>query len=283
MDGELRDKLRSLFKSGYFLESARVGIRALNPVDAPPGWVSDEVYEALNAIPGPHERKKRTTVLRLAEAKAAGIAIRDIFDVEDTCSVSTWYGRKSPKVEIGWQDIPEVAHALQVAQRRAHMYYDSLEEQRLAVRRRILANTEDRLIEISGAAVEVLLDIMLDPEAHSDVRRKAAVDALTHASPDTAPKSKSEQQIEMHLDASGPSMRDIRNRSRRLPDRVIGDETAEPETVDALEFVVDGEAAPPPPPRGGLRVPGTKKLYAPPPEIPDNGNGHNGENIDDEP
>ena len=280
MDKELRDNLRQLFRSGYFLESAAAGLRALDPVEAPPKWVSEEMYDALNQIPGPHERKKRTTVLRIAEAKASGMPIRDVFGAEDTCSVSTWYGRKSPRVEIGWQDIPEVANALDVAQRRAHLYYDQLEEARLSIRRRVLANTEDRLVEISGAAVEVLFDIMLDPEAHSDVRRKAAVDALTHAAPETAPKAKSEQMIDMKLDASGPTMRDIRNRQRKLPDRVIGEEEAEPETVDVTEFAVEGV---PPPPRGGLKVPGSKKLYAPPPELSsDNGNGH-GEDVDDEP
>jgi uncharacterized Ntn-hydrolase superfamily protein len=138
----------------------------------------------------------------------------------------------------------------------------------MAMRRHILNDTQDRLTEISGMAVEVLVDVMLDPMTAGDVRRKAAVDALTHAAPETAPKGQTEQLIDLRVDTSGPSMRDIRNRPRRLPERVVGVGELESITVEAED---DEEDGPPPPPPGGLKVP-AQGLYDEPPVL--SGNGH---------
>jgi len=227
---------------------------------APPIWVDEELRDALDQIRDPHSRKKRTTVLRLAEAKATGGHVVDVFRSEDCCNMATWYGRsendKNWPGKLGWKDLPCIANALEIATRRAHWYQDRLEEERLAMRGRVLAETQDRLIEISGAAVEVLLDVMLNAD-NDDVRRKAAGDALTHAAPETAPKHQSEQDIILTA-GSGPSMRDIRNRARRLPDRVVAAELVE-EAMQETEGVA-------PPPQGGLRIPQTT-LYDPPPEI----------------
>lgn len=272
MDDEFRQKLRQAFREGYFLEASRAGLRGLNPDSAPPTWVDEELREALDVIDGPWERKKRTTVLRLAEAEAMGIGVQQVFKSEDCCSSPSWYGRPS-EGKPGWKDDLKISHAYDLAKKRAMWHYDRIEEERLAMRRRVLARTEDRLTEISTVAAEVLFDIMLDDEVHGDVRRKAAVDVLTHAAPETAPKAQQEQHINMAIDTSGPSMRDIRNRNRRLPHRVVGDGEGVEEAVAVA--VIDGEGGPPPPPSGGLRIPSAaKKLYSAPPELgPSNGNG----------
>lgn len=271
MDVELREQLRSMFRSGWFLEQARIGLRGVD-LDTPPSWLDEELREALNAIPGPHERKKRTTVLRVAASMASGVPIRRVFEAKDTCDRAIWYGRKLPEPKEGWKDVPEIEVALDMAREKAHRFYDDLEEERLAARRFVLMDTEDRLAEISPAAVEVLLDIMTDPEAASDVRRKAAVDALTHAAPETAPKRQGDDTVHLIVDTSGPSMRDIRKRARRLPGRTI-DVDGAPREEPALELVADGEEdGPPPPPPGGLRVP-NRGLYEAPPTIA-SGNGH---------
>lgn len=271
MDEQLRTKLQAVFKEGYFLERQRAVLGGLNPIGTPPAWMDEELQLALDAIGSPHERKKRTTVLRVAEAKASGVAIRPLFLSEDCCTPPIWYGRQTgPDIRVGWQDQPEIAAALTLALRKAHAYYDSLEEQRMMMRRQILDETQDRLTEISGAAVEVLMDIMLDPQAASDVRRKAAVDALTHAAPETAPKS--DQHMDVSVTTTGPTMRDVRNRKRRLPDRVVDmDVESVPDPVPALEAVQGSDDdGPPPPAPGGLTIPKTS-LYDAPPVISDNG------------
>ena len=271
MDDELRRQLQEMFRAGYFLDRQKAALRGLNPVDAPPSWIDEELRDALDAIEGPHERKKRTTVLRLAEAKAQGLSVKNVFDSEDCCSSPIWYGRKKPFEKEGWMEYPDIAAAYALAERKAHAFYDHMEEQRMAMRRHILDDTQDRLTEISGAAVEVLLDIMLDDTAASDVRRKAAVDALTHAAPETAPKGQTEQKIDLGISTTGPSMRDIRNRQRHLADRVVDADVTVPDGVPVLEIEA-GADGPPPPPPGGLKIPQAPGLYdAPPTIVSDNG------------
>lgn len=272
MDEDLRSQLREVFKAGYFLERQRATLRGISPIDAPPPWLTEEVRNALDAVQEPHSRKKKITLLRIAEAQASGAFVKEIFKSQDCCSDAIWYGRFSPERKIGWMDFPDIALAFALAKKSAHAYYDSMEEQRVVMRRKILDETQDRLTEISGAAVEVLFDIMIDEETASDVRRKAAVDTLTHAAPETAPKS--EQRVDVNVaTTAGPTMRDIRNRQRKLPGRVVDGGAAE-EEVPVLAFEgAEGNASdgPPPPPRGGLRVPEGMDLYLPPENISDNG------------
>lgn len=273
MDEGLRSRLREVFKAGYFLERQRATLRGISPIDAPPPWLTEEVREALDAVQEPHSRKKKITLLRIAEAQASGVCVKDIFKSPDCCSDAIWYGRHSPERKLGWMDMPDIAPALTLAKKSAHAYYDSLEEQRVVMRRKVLDETQDRLTEISGAAVEVLFDIMVDEETASDVRRKAAVDTLTHAAPETAPKS--EQRMDVNVaTTAGPTMRDIRSRQRKLPGRVVEGEVAEREEAPALEWEGASGASndgPPPPARGGLRIPGEAGLYDLPPVISDNG------------
>lgn len=276
MDADLREQMREMFQGGYFLEQTRANVEEIS-VDTTPSWLDEELRDALNEIPGPHERKKRTTVLRLAAAMASGVPIRNVFVSKDTCDRGNWYTRQSPVHKTGWNEIPEVANALELARRKAHGFYDDLEAEGLALRRRILFQTETRLAEISGAAAETLLDVMMDPDVASDVRRKAAVDTLTHAAPETAPKGQKDDTIHLTVGQDGPSMRDIRTRSRKLPGRVI-DLEGEPEEEVVVEMM-EGDTGPPPPPPGGLVVP--KGLYEAPPTLTSD-NGHGEEEEGDE-
>lgn len=271
MSENVREELRRLFENGYFLEARRAALKTVG-VDSPPIWMTMELQESLDEIEGPHERKKRTTVLRLAEAAANDTPARQVFASKDCCSGPIWYGRttgdKTHGEVPGWKDDPQIAASFELAKRLAHWHQDELEKDRQAMRRQILSKTETRLAEISGAAVEVLLDVMLSDESAPDTRRKAAVDALTHAAPETAPKSQAEANLDISLDTSGPSMRDIRNRPRRLEGRVVAPEDEEIEEL-VVEGVVGDEAAPPP--VGGFPLPMIQN--EPPPETGSNGDG----------
>lgn len=263
--------LRQMFKEGYFIERAHARMSNISP-DAPPVWMSLEVQEALNAITGEHIRKKRTTILRLAEAEASGTSKRSVFASPDCCNSAAWYGRtgrtEGYDEQPGWKDDEAIAYAFELCRRRAHWYYDQLEEERIAMRRDVLAAAEDRLAEIAPAAVEVLFDVMLDAEL-DDVRRKAAVDALTHASSATAPKSKAETDVALEIRGGGVSMRDIRHRQRNMePGGTNGDDIIEGEAVTVA-----------PPALGGLRVPMTAD--AEPPEFTSH-NGDHGDGPDEE-
>lgn len=213
---EMLSRLKERFKEGRFLESELARIQVLDPVETPPSWVSFEVMQALNKIKDPWNRKKRLTVLRVAEALASGLPIRHVFDSDDTCSTPTWYGNKNHG-QPAWREQPDIANALEVARRAAQRYYDEQEIKRLKFRSRVLHTSQDRLAELTQLAVESLGFLMVASES-DETRRKAAVDVLTHAAPETAPKSQDQRRLELHMDGDGMTMRDILNRERRMPD-----------------------------------------------------------------
>ena len=67
------------------------------------GQLPAEVRALLAAIPGPHQAKKRRTVVRLAFARANEEPLATVFKAADTCDSRVWWQK--------WQYIPEVLAA----------------------------------------------------------------------------------------------------------------------------------------------------------------------------
>lgn len=205
------------YRRGHWAWTEQRRLQLWNPLGAPTAWMTAEVQDALDAIPEPHTRKKRCTVLRLAEARALGLGVRAVFDQEDTCNAVTWYGRKGD----GWKDEPAIKEALEIATKRAQWWQDQEEAQRITMRGRQLAATQDELVDLSKLATETLADLMMNAGSEK-VRLEAAETVLDRAAAETAKKLTVEADVTSG-ERRGPSMADIRRRQRQRGAQ--GDET----------------------------------------------------------
>lgn len=133
-------------------------------------WMTPEIRRLLNGIPGPHEAKKRRTVILLAFAYASSEPINPIFERPDTCAGQIWWTK--------WQHIPEVAQALEACKARARDWVDSetvaIEEQRRRERRRLIA-------EYSAKAPAALAQVMAGSDQKGADRINAAVTLINLA------------------------------------------------------------------------------------------------------
>jgi len=164
-------------------------------VEYQPAWLTDELNKLLDNVGGgPHHRKRRTTILRLAEGAAIGRTETDTLKLPDTCTRSTWYGQGRPDGEggwirePGWRDDPAMQAALEAATRRAHWYQDHTEARRIAKRQEDVARAKDRLAELAHVAAQTL-GVLLGQDTADDTRRKAANDILDRADESTASKA----------------------------------------------------------------------------------------------
>lgn len=142
-------------------------------IDAQPQgwqWITPEIRALLDAIPGPHEVKKRRTVILLAFAYANSEPVAPIFDQPDTCAQRIWWTK--------WQHIPEVAAALDACRLRARDCVDqetvAIEEQRRRERRRAIA-------EYSAKAPAALATVMDGADQKGADRINAAVTLMNLA------------------------------------------------------------------------------------------------------
>lgn len=133
-------------------------------------WMTPEIRRLLDAIPGPHEIKRRRTVILLAAAYASSEPVNLVFDRPDTCANQIWYTK--------WQHIPEVAQALAACQLAARDWVDletvSIEEQRRRERRRAIA-------EYAAQAPAALATVMAGADQKGADRINAAVTLMNLA------------------------------------------------------------------------------------------------------
>lgn len=150
-----------------------------------PDWMSGEVEAALRQVGMDRTQSVRslmhTTILRLAYAHATKQPMAPVFDLPDTCSETTWYGRnRRGGRKPGWSHDPSVVNALEVATERARRWEDT---------RISRALTEARLILVEStpdAARELKRQI---DNGDKDVdRREASKAVLDRAGFETASK-----------------------------------------------------------------------------------------------
>jgi hypothetical protein len=156
-----------------------------------PAWLTEELHKALQAIGGTHQRKKRTTVLRLAEARASEDIIEaEVFRRPECCSRTCWYG-KQPSAGVhlpGWRDDPAIATALEAATARAQWWRDQAEARQIQKNIEHLAQANNLLAEYAPAAVRRLM-ALVEAAASEETARKAANDILDRADEATASKA----------------------------------------------------------------------------------------------
>lgn len=152
-----------------------------------PAWLTDELNKALGCIMGNSARKKRITVLRLAEGEAIGRTQQATFRLPDTCAWKTWDGPYRGGVKKpGWRHDADIQAALEAAISRALWYQDQADSRRIAKRQQDVAQARDKLAELSYPAA-LKLGSLLGAE-NLEIVRKAANNILDRADEATASK-----------------------------------------------------------------------------------------------
>lgn len=141
-------------------------------------WMTDEVAEALRAIGDPHRAKKRTTVVKLAFAKANQQRLDDVFDQPDTCARIIWYTK--------WKDEPTIAAAFEACYQRILDWND---EQTAAVEAHYRQVRRQRIAEYAADAPVALKAVMQDTNQAGSARISAADRLMTWADPEAAGKA----------------------------------------------------------------------------------------------
>jgi len=138
-------------------------------------WMTDEIRQLLTAIRPPHVGKKRTTVIRLAFARAQQKPLKQLFQEPDVCSGNIWYGK--------WRFLPDVQAAFDACYTRALEWIDeetaTIEEHYRQQRRRALA-------QYSALAPAALAAVMGNSGERGEARIKAADTLIRHADPEVA-------------------------------------------------------------------------------------------------
>lgn len=140
-------------------------------------WMTDELRSALSAIPGPHERKKRNTVILLAFARANNQSVKDVFNQPSTCNETIWYTK--------WKFDPAIDAAFQACYARALAWADDETARVESHYRRI---RKQKIAELAAEAPNALHSVMTDKEQGGGVRIKAANDLMRWADPDLSAK-----------------------------------------------------------------------------------------------
>lgn len=185
-----------------------------------PEWLTHEVQQALEEVRGDPRslRRKRTTILRVAEALASGTSLAAVWRRHDCGSKGAWYGEtRHGERRAGWVEEPEVAQALEMARRRAEWWVNV----RLG---REIEHTLQTLVEVApdGAAQfarvvrEGRMTFRRDGapvhvDASVEETRKVIADVLNRVSQVTA-----EKQTVIGLDAD--QFAQMRREARRLAD-----------------------------------------------------------------
>lgn len=140
-------------------------------------WFTEEIQTAMEAISKPHITKKRTTVIKLAFAKAAGQPLAPVFKQNDVCSETIWYTK--------WQHEPQVKAAFEACYRRA-LEFSDLET--VAIERRYQTLRRRSLAAVSAKAPGALAAVMLDGQQRGSDRISAANAIMGWADPEAAEK-----------------------------------------------------------------------------------------------
>lgn len=163
-----------------------------------PAWLTYEIEAALRRIRGQHARKKRTTILRLAEGMVLGRPVTETFALDDTCSETTWYGRyEGGEKKPGWRDDPLIQHALKLANNRAQYCSDSYMADQIKETQKVLAM-------YGPGAAHKLGQLMVGAQSEN-IQRLTSLDILDRqgggetASKGTVPPVSGEPLVIVHL------------------------------------------------------------------------------------
>lgn len=216
------------YRRGYWRQESIRRVQAWDPLATPSSWMSFELQQALEQITGEHARKKKTTLLRLAEATGGGLPMSDVFAQKHTCTPQAW---------AKWKKDPQISAAYDIAERQCHAYYDRIEMEQGRLRQRQLAATRAEIVDMGFGAIEELRALL--HSSNSDrIKLDAIIEILNRGGEETA--SKSSQDVNLTLArADDVRMSDIGKRTRQRGGVSSDDIVVMPKETDA---------GPPPPP-----------------------------------
>lgn len=140
-------------------------------------WMTDELRAALMAIRGQHAAKKRTTIIKLAFARANQQPLSEIFGQRDTCNQRIWYQK--------WQFDPKIQQALELCYERAMLFAD---EETLVLEACYRQSRRRSVAKYAAQAPAALAVVMSDQEQRGSDRISAADTLMRWAEPDVAGK-----------------------------------------------------------------------------------------------
>jgi hypothetical protein len=140
-------------------------------------WMTEEIRALLEAIPGPHAPKKRTTVIKLAFAHANQQPLRGVFGQPDTCAENIWY--------MKWRFAPEIKAALEACRKRALEYVD---DETAAIEAHYRTQRRRSTAKYAADAPVALAAVMSGGEQRGNDRIRAAMELIGLAEPETRGK-----------------------------------------------------------------------------------------------
>lgn len=141
-------------------------------------WLTDDIRDLLKAIAKPHAPKKRTTVMKLAYARANEIPVKTVFNQPDTCNETIWYTK--------WQHIPEVRAAFEACYNRLLEWAD---EQTAAMQAHYRRKRLQAIARFAADAPSALAEVMTGGQYKGSEKISAANALLTWADPEAAGKA----------------------------------------------------------------------------------------------
>ena len=180
-----------------------------DPIVLPFSWVTEEVSAALDRVTTGDVTKRRRTILMMADAVASNSRdIKEVIQDPTTVGHSAWYQRM--------KNDPVIQEVYGLCLQTARHWYDQLEGQRMLKRAAVVEQARDNLIDLTGMAIDVLADMLGNPNTVDTVRRQLIVDVLDRADEETGAKT-----THVVKTSSGPSMRELAEQRRRRPDRSV--------------------------------------------------------------
>lgn len=138
-------------------------------------WMTDEIRELLRGLTGRHAVKKRTSVIRLASAKAQQRSLKPLFKDPAICSETIWYSK--------WCHDPLIAAAFDACYNRSLNWID---EETAAVEEHYRQLRRQRLASYSSQAPAALAHVMADQGQKGSDRISAASALIKFADPEVA-------------------------------------------------------------------------------------------------
>lgn len=156
------------------------------------GWMMPEIQAALNRIRGEHVGKMRTSVIRLAFARALGTPLADVFALEDVVSESIWY--------MKWLKLETVQTAFDLCYERA---LDWRDEETGRVEAGFANERRQVIAELSVTAVRGLALTALQSSDRADHRTEASKVLLRLADPELGARLADEKGQALPVEVEG--------------------------------------------------------------------------------
>jgi len=136
--------------------------------------MTDDIRILLARIVGRHAAKKRSTVIKLAFAKANQQPLAPIFSQEDVCTERVWYQK--------WQHDPLLAEAFEACYQRAMEWAD---EETAALEAHYRRDRRKSVARYAAQAPAALAAVMASEGQRGNDRIRAAIELIGLAEPDS--------------------------------------------------------------------------------------------------